>query len=90
MLNINAADVNWNATKKLGSIEASDIRVNGDMKFFNAYNAKTNKAAGFVITPSETERDRDQDVVFWVYRPTQDTLLRHPNLKGWKVIVYND
>jgi hypothetical protein len=90
MMNVLAKDLDWNAQTKRASVEASSLFGRSLPNSFNAYNGKTNKAATFIVTPAETEKDRDQDVVFWVYRPSQDTLLRHPNLKGWKVIVYND
>lgn len=90
MMNVLAKDITWNAQKRLASVEASSLFGHKLPPSFNAWNKQTNKAASFVQTPSDTERDRDGDVVFWVYRPTVDTLLRHPNLVNWKVLVYND
>lgn len=39
---------------------------------------------------ARTPKDRDGDVMCWIYEPTAETLQQHPNLKDWQVHVLND
>ena len=34
--------------------------------------------------------DGGGDVVAWRYRPTVETVRRHPRTAGWEVLIYND
>ncbi len=35
-------------------------------------------------------RDTEGDVMRWLFRPTVETVRRHPHLADWQVIVFND
>lgn len=46
------------------------------------------KKATFYI--SHIEKDADQDVRWWTLFPTVETLREIPQLRGWKVELFND
>jgi hypothetical protein len=87
MMNVLAQDINWDNKRKLASAEASSLRIQ-TKEYFAVWNKKTNKAVVWVLR--REERDRDGDVVFWEYSPTWDSGDKLPQMKDWKLLVYND
>lgn len=39
---------------------------------------------------SEEQRDSDNDIVAWEFKPTPETERSQPALRGWRVIIVND
>ena len=92
MMNVLAKDLNWNHKTKRGIAEASSLFGKEVPRLFNAYNGDTNKVASFVRDHEIREENPHEigDILAWVFRPTQDTLDRHPSLKGWMATIVND
>jgi len=50
--------------------------------------ARTGKESMWYET--RTLRNSDGDAEAWLFLPTSETIMRHPQLKDWKVIIFND
>ena len=55
---------------------------------FAMVSAKTGKLAYFTLVCAE--RDREGDMITWVFEPTPTSLWQNPGLDGVVVIVFND
>lgn len=55
---------------------------------FRVMSNKTGKVAMFAMDGDK--RNDEGEVQWWDAVPTQETLRSNPNLKGWKVRVFND
>lgn len=49
---------------------------------------KTGTEATFAL--DRTDADDEGEIDGWHFIPTRDTLRKHPQLKGWTVLVVND
>lgn len=85
------------SSKKCFTAEASDI---GDSQLFQriyddacdvgftVYNPNTDQT--ITVTLLNEERDDEGEVISWTYVPNFADVQRHPKLKNYKFLIYND
>jgi len=55
---------------------------------FALYNPATNVTTNWYW--AEEERDKEGDLVVEIFKPTHETLRKHPKLQGWTIHILND
>lgn len=76
-----------NNKKKTMITFASDIQDNFS-NFLLIQSNKTSKIAEFIIKEKAT--DKESDLLYWVFVPTENTQKEIPVLKDYVITIYND
>lgn len=59
-------------------------------KLLHLESHKSGDTASFKLTGCQYDGTIDNEVVYWFYIPTTDSIVKHPKLRGWKVVLLND
>ena len=92
----NSTQFDWDPKGRMFVAEASELNAVNDDSNNSSYDgdsfimesAKTGTFATFQVV--ERKKDKENDLLYWILRPTDVTLSRLPNLKGVKVTIFND
>lgn len=75
--------------------EASDLRDNntgfdcGD-RYLGLVHFKPNGLTCALFNRTDRVLDEENDILYWTFAPTDDTIDRYPGLKGYSITVFND
>lgn len=84
MANYKSEKFHFNAKAKVISTELSELRPFFGESVFGITSARTGKTAFFTFVT--VHRDAENEALYWEYAP----LTAEPNLKDWRVHLYND
>ena len=57
---------------------------------FSMMSESSGKVATFSLLEAVSTGDADDEVTHWIFEPTHESVQENPQLKGVKVIVWND